>query len=598
MNNLAESFATEVVSAVCTERQHTANFGVEVVRGGGTQRPLFLIHDIHGEVSYGTALLRYVDVDIPVYGLLGVMPHEELPHTMEALARRCILLMRELQSVGPYRVAGLLFGGILGYEIAVQLIGEDQEVEFLGLIDSVCPTLLRDASAMTSLPSIEEQLLNCCVENEDACDCADAIAWATLQSTIELDFEHVLQRCRAAGILPEYLNGKNTDQIRHHLGRLSAYRYAQQHYAVQQLPIPAHVFSFTQDSQPLVKLADPLKGWGAFLPRNRLHSIRVSGSPGSMLRPPHLASLGRELEVAIREATSDSSPRVTLLETSYCPHVSVQTGRRGLVPIFCVPGAGNSVTDFTAWAQAVGQEWPVHGLQPRGVSGDLVPHSTVQAAALQYLGAIDNAHPYGPLHLVGHSFGGWSVLELACLLRARGRKIASLTIIDGEAPDAQDPPRGDYTATEVLVELVNMIEMAVDQPLGIRAVDLAHLNEAGRLQLLHQALVRVGMMPARSKASALVGVVRTFGTALRTAYRPSAPYSGALRLVTVRDTRKSADVDKRRREKQVQDWLPWASRLSSWQGPGNHMTLLDHPHVAVVADWWRSGLCHNAIPES
>ena len=180
MNNLAEPITTEVVSAVCGERQHTANSGVEVVRGVGTQRPIFLIHDIHGQVAYSTALLRHVDVDMPAYGLLGVLPHEELPHTMEAFAKRCILLMRALQPAGPYRVAGLSFGGILAYEIAVQLIGEDQEVEFLGLIDSVCPTLLRNPSPMTSVPSIEEQLLNCCAENEDARDSANAIARATL----------------------------------------------------------------------------------------------------------------------------------------------------------------------------------------------------------------------------------------------------------------------------------------------------------------------------------------------------------------------------------------------------------------------------------
>jgi thioesterase domain-containing protein len=61
-------------------------------------------------------------------------------------------------------------------------------------------------------------------------------------------------------------------------------------------------------------------------------------------------------------------------------------------------------------------------------------------------------------------------------------------------------------------------------------------------------------------------------------------------LVTVRDTREEANADERRREKQVEEWRRWAPHLSSWYGPGNHMTLLDDPHVAIVADWWRSGL--------
>ena len=579
-----EQSPTDGVRAACVEPNDAADSGVVVIRGTGTQRPLFLIHDIHGQIPACAALLQNIDADMPTFGLLGVTPHEKLPHTIEALARRCILLLRALQPEGPYRVAGFSFGGILAYEIATQLIGVDQQVEFLGLIDSVCPTLLRDPSPMTRIPSLEEQLLSCCVENEAARDSRSATALATLQSTPGLDFEHMLQHCHAARILPEYLTGKNTEQTRHHLARLSAHKYALQHYTVYPLPIPVHVFSVTQDS-------DPLKGWDALLPRNRLHSIRVAGAPAATLSALHVARIGRALGDSIREATSGSSPRVTLLETSFCPHMSIQPGRQGRTPIFCVPGAGNSVTDFNAWARAVGQEWPVHGLQPRGVSTDLVPHSTVQAAARQYLDAINKAHPQGPLHLVGHSFGGWIVFELACLLGARGRAIASLTVIDGDAPDTEVPLLGgDYTAIEVLVKLVDMIEMAVGRSLDITAVDLATRNDAGRLQLLHQAMVRVGMLPMRSKPGMLVGVVRTFGTALRTTYLPSSPYPGPLRLVTVRDTREEANADERRREKQVEEWRRWAPHLSSWYGPGNHMTLLDDPNVAIVADWWRSGL--------
>jgi thioesterase domain-containing protein len=351
-----------------------------------------------------------------------------------------------------------------------------------------------------------------------------------------------------------------------------------------------HIFSDTQDSQSLDKLTDPLKGWDAILSGDQLRSIRVSGSSASMLSHPHVAALGQALGDAIREATSGRLLRVALLETAYRPHVSIQTGRRNRVPIFCVPGAGNSVTDFTVWAQAVGEEWPVHGLQPRGLSGGLVPHSTVQAAAVHYLRAIDDAHPHGPLHLVGHSFGGWIVLELAHLLRARGRQIASLTVMDGDAPDTQGLLGGEYTATEVLMELIDAVEMSVEQSLDIRACDLGPLDEVGRLQLLHRALVRVGMMPMRSKPEVLVGTVRTFGAALRATYSPPGLYPDPLRLVTVRDTRKDENADKYRCKEQVQNWLRWAPRLSCWHGPGNHMTMLDLPHVTVLADWWRSGL--------
>jgi thioesterase domain-containing protein len=164
-----------------------------------------------------------------------------------------------------------------------------------------------------------------------------------------------------------------------------------------------------------------------------------------------------------------------------------------------------------------------------------------------------------------------------------------VTVIDGEAPDSDGLLGSEYTATEVFVKLVDVIELAVEQPLGIDADDLAPLNDHGRLRLLHQALVRVGKMPARSSPGVLAGTIRTFGAALRTTYRPDRPYPDPIRLVTVSDPRKDANADQRRCEEQLRGWQQWAPSLSCWHAPGNHMTVLEAPHVALVADWWRSG---------
>jgi len=82
----------------------------------------------------------------------------------------------------------------------------------------------------------------------------------------------------------------------------------------------------------------------------------------------------------------------------------------------------------------------IYGLQPRGLEGELVPQSTVLAAAESYLRAINEIYPKGPIHLVGHSFGGWVAFEMAKLLVDAETKcvIASLTILDSEAPDDVD----------------------------------------------------------------------------------------------------------------------------------------------------------------
>jgi thioesterase domain-containing protein len=468
-------------------------FEVETVRSGGAQGPLFLVHDIHGRMSYGRSLVPHVDPEIPIYALPAVSLYQGASRTIEHLAARWVRRIRVAQPEGPYRLVGWLSGGTLAYEIAVQLLGQDQQVEFLGLIDSVCPGVERSLGSM-------------------------------------------------------------------------------QDYVVQPLPIALHLFS-TDDSQTIRGVRDPLLGWGKVIPRERLKVALPQG-----------AALGQALNQAIG-AAQDCGP--TSIEAGYEPLISVQIGRRSQVPILCIPGAGSSITTFTSWADALGESWPMHGLQPRGVEGLLLPHSTVQAATARYLRAIDEVCPEGPVHLLGHSFGGWIALELAQVFRTRGRKVASVTMLDVEAPDSTDLIGKDYTSIQVVLELTNVIQMTAREPLGIRAADLAGLDHSGRMQLLHKRLVRAGIMPQRSRPEVLIGPMRTFAAALRTAYQPAAPYPEPINLVTVSDPSIDADADLLRRQKLLQDWRRWAPQITSWHGPGNHMSLLQPPHVLAVVDWWR-----------
>jgi arthrofactin-type cyclic lipopeptide synthetase C len=299
-----------------------------------------------------------------------------------------------------------------------------------------------------------------------------------------------------------------------------------------------------------------------------------------MMQAPHIQGLGRAMSAALLASTPVS-------QAPHQPLLRIQSGRAGYAPLFCVPGAGDSVTGFVGLSEALGRDWPLFGLQHRGLDGEAVPHSQVEAAARCYLTALEHECPRGPVHLVGHSFGGWIALEMALRLQAAGREVASLTVIDSEAPAGAGQP---YTTTAALVRLIEAMQLAAGKAFGIDLVDFAGLDERAQRQALHGGMVDVGLVPARASADAMTGPARTYGAALRTVYRPLRRYEGAVRLVLAEDPALDAAGNQREQGRMIEGWRKQGSALEVWYGAGNHFTLLKVPNVHRLARWWLDGV--------
>ncbi len=102
--------------------------------------PLFMLSGIH--IYRGLA--KHLDGRCSAYGVFARREVESFDpesgsHSIEDLARDYLEIIRRQQPVGPYRLLGYSFAGIVAYEVARQFRAAGEEVRFLALLDAALP---------------------------------------------------------------------------------------------------------------------------------------------------------------------------------------------------------------------------------------------------------------------------------------------------------------------------------------------------------------------------------------------------------------------------------------------------------------------------
>src|SRR5215469_18549858 len=100
-------------------------------------------------------------------------------------------------------------------------------------------------------------------------------------------------------------------------------------------------------------------------------------------------------------------------------------------PLYCIHSISGEVTSFTRMAEKLGTDRRIYGFQaPRDkMSAEFA--SSVPDIAGHYVEILMAFQPEGPLMLGGWSVGGPIALEMAQQLKARGRTVALLMVVDG-----------------------------------------------------------------------------------------------------------------------------------------------------------------------
>ncbi len=103
----------------------------------GTKKPLFVVHGDKGNYLISDKLGQ----NQPLYGFFHPGSEgEKIPYnSVEEMASDYLKMVLNVSPEGPFYLVGFSFGGVLAYEMAIQLRKAGHDVPFLVIIDSISP---------------------------------------------------------------------------------------------------------------------------------------------------------------------------------------------------------------------------------------------------------------------------------------------------------------------------------------------------------------------------------------------------------------------------------------------------------------------------
>ncbi len=168
-------------------------------------------------------------------------------------------------------------------------------------------------------------------------------------------------------------------------------------------------------------------------------------------------------EIAARVTGADSGGEVSRADQEASPlteFVAASSDRS----VYCFPEGFGLVVPYAVLADRVPPGWGLYGLPAPEPGG---PPEVVAAA---YADLLESRHPAGDLDLLGWSYGGHLAYWTARELTIRGRRVASLTIIDAYPSVAvADAP---VTVTDARDRAETDLALRTGAPTGVSRTDL------------------------------------------------------------------------------------------------------------------------------
>ncbi len=215
-----------------------------------------------------------------------------------------------------------------------------------------------------------------------------------------------------------------------------------------------------------------------------------------------------------------------------------------------------------------------------GLHGKTESRESFEDMAADYIAALSEQQPEGPVHLLGWSNGGLIALEMARALMAAGREVGMLAVLDTYPRN----PRKAEPGIEALMLNFAKLNFDVDVTPWMGGGIFQPEDEA---EFVEQTLDQIASaLPQEDGLIRLRRMWRVFqaNTLAKARFEPQ-PYPGSITLI-------SAEAPEAFKRVQADFWRALAGGgLEVYHTPGDHISMIKDPqHAAALAQRVRACL--------
>lgn len=319
-------------------------------------------------------------------------------------------------------------------------------------------------------------------------------------------------------------------------------------------------FSLGGDSLLALQLCSNLKrDYGIELP----HSALLQSSTAS------------GLVNAVKNITASSPEEIKDFTASGCL-VPMRKGNSKAPSFFLVHPVGGGVLCYRDLLGFLSPEYPVFGLQSPGLLDKTHPLKDIHVMAQHYIEAIRNSPDSSSNRiLIGHSFGGLVVFEMARLLDKLGEKPLLTVLIDAPGPGYM--PK-DFKRDEELMAYL----LAGDNPDKNWEKILEEIDALPEKERMSYFLTKTSELLPEAASFSEDAIIRSIHiTKLNLKAMQdyiTEPWDGKILFL------KAEERDKFSISTPELAWIPLAKQgIEIIPVPGNHISMLSSPHVSRIA---------------